>query len=99
MNSRIEKKLSKRLLEIAPKLFNHVWIDNQTHTPCVGGECDYWGEPQDEHTLWQWFKMNWFWLGDFPKYPKGHEFEHYPDTGGFKPTTKNLLRLAAICNT
>ena len=99
MNARIEKKLSKRLLEIAPKLFNNVWVDQETNTPCVGGEIDYWGESQDEHTLWQWFKMNWFWLGGFPEHPEGHEFEHYPDTTGFKPTTKNLLRLAESCNT
>ncbi len=98
MNERIEKKLSKRLAGIAPKLFDNVWIDKESNVPCVGGGVDYWGEGQDTYSLWQWLRLNWYWIGDFPEHPKGHEFEHFPDATGFKATTKNLLRLAARCN-
>jgi len=79
-------------------LFNNAWIDEETHIPCVGGGIDYWGEGQDAYSAWEWLSMNWHWIGKFPAHPAGHEFENFPDTTGFKPTTKNLLRLAAICN-
>lgn len=110
MKARIEKKLSKRLIEIAPSQFSGVWIDKDEPSDLayeqrtrvsrvwsVGGGTDHWGEGQDAYTLWADWKANWFWHGPFEAYPYGHEFEGYPDTGSFKPTTTNLLRLAEEC--
>lgn len=114
MKPRIEKKLSKRLLQIAPSLFNGAWIDRDlmpeawhhgvrvSHCYCVGGGTDYWGEGQDAYTLWEaWTGHSywaWEWHGDFPDYPDDHEFHGYPDTSSFRPTTRNLLALAAQCH-
>lgn len=131
MKPRIEKKLSKRLLQISPSLFEDAWIDNEwehwtkhyahndetltprqirenlqqrvsvNHVPSVGGGVDYWGEGQDAYTLWEaWTGYShwaWEWHGNFPDYPEDHEFHGYPDTSSFRPTTRNLLKLAAQC--
>jgi len=110
MKARIEKKLSRRLVEIAPSVLIGVWIDKDepselaykqrtrvSHVWSVGGGTDYWGEGQDAYTVWVDWKSNWFWHGPFEAHPEGHEFEGYPDTGSFKPTTQNLLKLAAEC--
>lgn len=114
MKARIEKKLSKRLVEIAPSIFKGVWVDSYEPSElaekqgtrvsniwCVGGGVDYWGEGQDAYTAWAaWTghgEWAWYWHGPFDPYPQGHEFEAYPNTEGFKPTTRNLLKLAAQC--
>lgn len=111
MKPRIEKKLSKRLLQLAPSLFNDSWVDRErmesawdygvcvSHCYCVGGALDYWGEGQDAYTLWAaWTGCGvwaWEWHGLFESYPDGHEHHGYPGTKGFKPTTRNLLQMAA----
>lgn len=110
MKARIEKKLSKRLIEIAPSLFPGAWLDSEdlselaysqgtrvSHVWHVGGEPDYWGEGSDWGPLWSAFSRTdcWPWVGDFPVFPPGHRHAGCPDTRGFKPTTPNLLRLAA----
>jgi len=110
MNARIEKKLSKRLASMCKNLFKGAWVledcgselaDYQgsriTHCYHVGGGVDYWGDGQDAYSVWQAWLNQWFWQGDFPSYPVGHELEHYPNTSGFKPTTKNLINLAIEC--
>lgn len=128
MKPRIEKKLSKRLFQLAPKLFSDAWIDNEcdprtkhfkhqnngtltprqirenwqqrvsvNHIPSIGGELDYWGEGTDWYTLWSWWKSNWEWHGDFEPYPDDHRFCGLPNVEGFRPTTRNLLRIAADC--
>lgn len=126
MKPRIVKKLSKRLVEIAPSLFASAWVNNDVefstqhyafqnngalsskqkrenletlsgvnHIWSVGGDRDYWGEATDIYTVWEEWSSKWEWYGDFPTYPENHEFQHYPDTTGFRPTTPNLLKLAA----
>lgn len=107
MNARIEKKLSKRLLAVAPVLFREAWVLEEpselaceqgssiSHALHIGGGTDYWGDGMDSHSLWSWWERNWMWFGQFQPYPEGHEREHFPNTEGFMPTTKNLLRLAA----
>jgi hypothetical protein len=110
MNARIEKKLSKRLAWMCKTLFKNAWVledcgselaEDQgsriTHCYHVGGGTDYWGEGQDAYSLWQFWLDQWPWHGDFPSYPEGHKFEHYPNTSGFNPTTKNLINLALEC--
>ena len=109
MNPRIEKKLSKRLVLIHPALYRGAWIDEDisessyeqgvrvSHCPSVGGGLDYWGEGQDVYTVWEDWRMNWEWHGPFDTFPPGHRFEDCPDTGKFRPTTRNLLKLAADC--
>jgi hypothetical protein len=109
MKARIEKKLSERLIQLAPKMFKNAWIDKYetselaqkqgtrvSNIYSVGGGVDYWGEGQDAYTAWEWLTLNWEWIGDFPSYPEGHKLEGYPDTSGFRPTTRNLLRYVAI---
>ena len=107
MKARIEKKLSKRAAIIAPTLIGGVWIDDDiselswkqktrvSHIHSVGGGLDYWGEGTDYYTVWTYIQMNWDWLGNFPQYPEGHKHAWFPDTGGFKPTPRNLLKLLA----
>lgn len=110
MNARIEKKLSKRLAQWCPNLFEKAWVLNDdvselayeqgshiTHCYHVGGGVDYWGEGQDAYSVWEHWSNQWPWIGDFPSYPAGHELEHYPDISGFRPTTKNLINLAIEC--
>lgn len=106
MKARIIKKLSKKLVESSPKLFNGAWVDKEimeeawnqgsrvSHVFSMGGGWDEWGEHVDEETVLSYFKGCWFWLGNFPMYEDGHEFQGYPNTGKFKPTGKNLLKLA-----
>jgi len=107
MKARIEKKLCKKLVQLAPKIFNDAWIDKDvsekairqgssvSHVYSVGGGIDYWGEGEDEYTALELMKMNWMWFGDFDVHEEGHKFEGYPDTGNFKPTSRNLLRIAS----
>ncbi|WP_223430028.1 hypothetical protein [Pseudomonas sp. GL-B-26] len=110
MKARIEKKLSKRLFQLHPGLYRRSWIDKDepselayrqrtrvSHVRSVGGGTDYWGEGQDAYTVWADWKSNWPWHGLFNSFPEGHEFECYPDTGSFRPTTRSLLKLAADC--
>lgn len=109
MKARIEKKLSKRLVEVAHSLFPRAWVfpdiselaeeqrTSVSHVLHVGGGVDYWGDGMDAFTCWESWSINWMWSGSFESYPEGHEREFYPDTTGFNPTTQNLLRLAAEC--
>lgn len=110
MKARIEKKLSKHLVQIAPSIFKGAWVDKDepselayeqgsrvSHVLSVGGGVDYWGEGEDAYTAWELWQMNWSWHGDFKTYPEGHRFAHYPNTEGFRPTTRNLLRHAQEC--
>ena len=109
MKARIEKKLSKRLVQLNPSVYGRAWVDDERselayeqrtqvrHCLSVGGGTDYWGEGQDAYTVWADWKSNWPWHGPFESFPEGHEFECYPDTGSFRPTTRNLLKLAADC--
>ena len=105
MKARILKKVCKRLKKLAPKLFLDAWLCDEVMELSweqgskvknhwrVGGACDEWGEGTDDHDLLEWVKMGYYFYGDFPPYPEGHEFEYMPDTGNFKPTTRNLLKL------
>lgn len=109
MNPRIEKKLSKRLVQIYPSLYRSAWIDddhselayeqnsNVRHCPSVGGGTDYWGDGCEAYTVWVCWKDHWSWHGPFEEYPHDHKHARYPNTEGFKPTTRNLLKLAAEC--
>lgn len=107
MKARIEKKLSKKLKELLPKTMNDAWLDSRepsllafeqgtsvSHVWSVGGGLDYWGEATEVYTCLELMLHHYPWLGDFPFYPEGHEFEHFPDTGSFRPTGKNLIQLA-----
>lgn len=109
MKARIEKKLSKRLVQLYPSLYGSAWIDDDhselayeqnsrvRHCPSVGGGTDYWGEGCDAYTVWVCWKDHWPWHGPFKPFPHDHEHAMYPDTEGFRPTTRNLLKLAAEC--
>ena len=108
MKARVEKKLSKRLVELAPKTFKSAWVDfggepselayeqgsSVSGLYNVGGGVDYWGEGQDSYTTWQWWLDNFMWVGPFKSFTEWHEFEGFPDITGFKLTTRNLLKLA-----
>lgn len=104
MKARIEKKLSNRLVQIAPTLFRDAWIDREQPSELAedqrsrvsgvysfGGSMNSWGDTDEVITTWFWWAQNWIWLGGFPLKPGNG----YPDYTGFKSTTRNLLRLAA----
>lgn len=109
MKARIEKKLSKRLVKLYLSHYGRAWIDDEhselayeqnssvRHCSSVGGGTDYWGESEDAYTVWASWLMQWPWHGPFKEYPHDHKFARYPNTEGFKPTTRNLLKLAAEC--
>ncbi|HCT08848.1 MAG TPA: hypothetical protein DIW86_26100 [Pseudomonas sp.] len=111
MKARIEKKLSKRLVQVFPShYYRESWIDKDepsvlayeqnkrvSHVPSVGGGTDYWGDGQEAYTVWASWLDRWPWVGPFKEYPEGHQHAMYPNTEGFKPTTRNLLKLAANC--
>lgn len=109
MKARIEKKLSKRLVLLYPSLYGRAWIDadhselayeqktSVSHVPSLGGGTDWQGDGQDAHTTWAEWKSCWPWHGPFESYPHGHEHAMFPNTEGFRPTTRNLLKLAAQC--
>lgn len=109
MKARIEKKLSKRLVQLHPTLYRKAWRDeepselaydqgsNLRHCLSVGGGLNYWGEGMDAYTVWADWEMHWCWHGPFEAYPDGHRFEGYPNTESFRPTTRNLLKLAREC--
>lgn len=107
MKARIEKKLSKKLVRLAPSVLTGVWLDNSepsvlaykqrtsvSNVWSVGGGTDYFGDGMDAYTAWAWWQMNWEWHGDFETYPDGHEHQGYPDVSGFRSSTRNLLKLA-----
>lgn len=106
MKARIIKKLSKKLVKSAPRLFCGAWVDGEimkeaweqgsrvSHVWSMGGGVDEWGEGADSETALTYIKNCWFWIGDFPCYEDGHEFQGYPNTGNFKATSINLLKLA-----
>lgn len=107
MKARIEKKLSKRVAELAPSVFQGVWLDKDEPSDLaytqgsrvknlvsVGGGTDYFGDGMDAYTAWEWWRMNWEWHGDFQPYPEEHQHHGYPDVSGFRASTKNLLKLA-----
>lgn len=107
MKARIEKKLSKRLLALAPTAFKDSWVDTEvfelaweqgtsvSHIPMTGGEPDYYGEATDAYTLWEFWSSQWCWLLALPSLPEDSEYPGYPDLTGYKQTTRNLLRWAA----
>lgn len=106
MKARIEKKICKRLLEVAPRLFEGAWIDSDKSALAyeqrssvsgvfrIGGGIDEWGEGMDDYSLLEWLLLGYEWVGNFSYYPTGHRFEGMPDTSRFKPTTINLIRIA-----
>jgi hypothetical protein len=109
MKARIEKKLSKRIVELYPAVYRKAWRDDERselayeqrtsvrHVLSMGGGVDYWGEGMDAYTVWREWRSNWMWHGPFEPYPEGHRHECFPNTEGFRPTTLNLLKLAARC--
>lgn len=109
MKARVEKKLSKRLVALHPALYRKAWRDDEIserayeqrtrirHVLSVGGGTDYWGDGQEAYTVWADWRMNWCWHGPFQTYPQGHIHAMYPNTEGFRRTTRNLLKLAAQC--
>ncbi|MDY7534067.1 hypothetical protein RGV33_20695 [Pseudomonas sp. Bout1] len=110
MKARIEKKLSKRLVRLCPSVYRRAWIDKDepsrlaykqntrvSHVLSVGGGTDWQGDGEDAFTTWADWLSHWPWHGPFAVYPDGHEHQFFPNTEGFRPTTRNLLKLAADC--
>ena len=107
MKARIEKKLSKKLVQLAPSVFKGAWVDSSepsdlaykqrtsvSHVWSVGGGTDDFGDGMDAYTAWALWMSNWMWHGDFQSHPAGHQHHGYPDVSGFRVTTRNLLKLA-----
>ena len=104
MNPRIEKKVSKRLFEVAPSQFYDVWQNNECPTDyadskgssitgclMIGGGLSYWGEGEDAYSLYDSFMQSWMFCNRFTL---GWDCDNWPDTGKFKPTAKNIISLA-----
>lgn len=96
MKRRIEKKLSKRIAQILPDHYSHSWKCEYTQMICVGGEVNYWGEGQDEYSVYEEFRMNYPWFALWGFYPEGHRFEHYPVHDKKRATGKRLIEVANI---
>jgi len=100
MNPRIEKKLSKRLIQILPEMYRDAWKCDETHVMCVGGGTDYWGEGQDAYTVLEDFtginQGGYCWFGLWGFYPDGHRFERYPVPDKKKQTGKRIIEIAKI---
>ncbi len=106
MKARIEKKLSKRLVTLHPTVYRRAWVDRErsdlayqqrsgvSNVMSVGGGTDYWGDGCEAYTVWADWRNSWPWHGPFEAYPEGHQHAHFPNTEGFRPTTRNLLKLA-----
>ncbi len=107
MKARIEKKLSKKLAEILPFIFHHVWIDEEisvkawkqgsrvSHVASVGGGCDEWGEGQDFFTVHEDFINQVMWHKPiFKPFPEGHEFEGMAMFNKNRMTGKYLIESA-----
>lgn len=108
MNARIEKKLSKKIVELLPHRYQNVaynswWMTDLAYEEGVNimdvpiieiqlSDENGWGW----ETTWQDFRPNYMWICNFPVYEEDHPLAGYPDTGNFKPTTQNLLNLARI---
>lgn len=106
MKARIEKKLSKKLTELLPETYSDAWQGCSSEPSelasrqgsCVsglmyvGGGLDYWGEGQDEYSVWEHFSLNWYWILDFDVYPEGHRYEYYPNIDGFNCSTLNKIK-------
>ena len=106
-NARILKKMSKRLKQVAPKLFKDSWVDSDIceqswkegnrirNIESIGGGLDEWGEGTDYQTLFDFMKTEFIWLGDFDSYPEGHEWEGLPKLpSGYKLTTIKMIQIA-----
>lgn len=100
MNPRIEKKLSKRLVELLPKTYHYLaWKCNSSQVFHVGGGVDYWGEGQDSYTVLKDFAFGqspYEWLGMFGFYPEGHRFAHYPIHDKRRRTGKRIIEIAKL---
>lgn len=100
VNERIEKKLSKRLCEIAPSIFSEAWKDDHG-IMCVGGGSDYWGEFEDAYTCWEWWRDNWLYFiecdGVSIITDDGEWNDKIPQYR-MKPKSRYLISLAKIAN-
>ncbi|MNH04501.1 hypothetical protein D3C81_515380 [compost metagenome] len=109
MKARIEKKLSKKVTRLHPTIYRRAWVDREwselayeqrtcvSHVLSVGGGTDYWGDGCEAYTVWSDWRLNWAWHGPFEEHPIGHDLALFPNTEGFRATTRNLLKLAAKC--
>lgn len=107
MKARIEKKLSRRLVQLAPTLFRKAWIDDSepsdlaqqqrtavNHVYSMGGGTDFAGDGQEHYTVWEWWHQHWSYNCGFAVHEPGHKHAGHPDTGALKPSTIGLLHLA-----
>ena len=107
MKARIEKKLSKKLVQILPEIFKHAWVDSNVSEKAwsqgsrvsnmyfVGGGVDYWGEGEDEYTVIEDFISHYNWHSPIHKpSPEGHEFEGMPMFESKRLTGKYLIECA-----
>ncbi|CAI8718083.1 hypothetical protein EMIT051CA3_110093 [Pseudomonas chlororaphis] len=72
MKARIEKKLSKRLVQLYPSNFGSAWVDDGepsvlayeqntrvSHVLSVGGGTDWQGDGEDAFTVWVEWCQTW----------------------------------------
>lgn len=68
MKARIEKKLSKRLVQKAPKMFKNAWKDKGGHIYCVGVGVEHWVKRAEwfSKIMLGWCCHTWFMLKSEP---------------------------------
>ena len=107
MKARIEKKLSKKISEIVPKIYKDAWVDDEitelawkqrarvSHIVSIGGELDCWGEGQDYCSVLVDFRRNYDWHRPiYNPYPEGHKWEGMPKRDKKRKTGRYLIKCA-----
>lgn len=107
MKARIEKKLSKKLVEILPGIFNKAWVCSDvtelawdqgsriSNMYFVGGGVNCWGEGEDQYTVLEDFVSHYNWHSPiYNPFPDGHELEGMPTFESKRLTGKYLIQCA-----
>lgn len=107
MKARIEKKLSKKIAQILPKIYERAWLNSDVTEKAweqgsrvsglmfVGGGVDYWGEGEDSYTVLEDFASHYDWHSPiYIPFPIGHEFEGMPMFDSNRLTGKYLIECA-----
>ena len=107
MKARIQKKLSKKIAAIVPKMYKDSWVDDEiselswsqgvrvSHIVSVGGELDCWGEGQDYCSVLEDFSKHYDWNRPiYNPYPDGHKWQGMPMRDSNRKTGKYLIECA-----
>lgn len=95
MNDRIEKKLSKRIVELLPKTYARDAWEDDYGCMVIGGEDDGWGNTTDVYSVLD-DLSGYEWWGMFGEHPHCHNFAYSPLLDPKKPTGKRVIQMAKL---